>query len=271
MEQKNIENYILHREKYVNKCRNNSNFRRAVDEMDNFISDPEKYRSNAIARVIKIKSEAELQRHLGIKIELKEQSTAGNFTSESTPFSDNSKIEMLTSEKSNLIAEIVSLKSENQRTCFDLNEKKNELIKTKKENEEKVRELNEQIITLTSNLRIAEDKAVQYKKNTIKKQANDAKIIADLIREKKVLTARIKQLQSSVVLNSPNIKEKSDNEQLDSDVYEVDKVIDDKLVGKTRYYLIHWKGYSSIDDSWEKENNLFCPSILDEYRKSKTK
>ncbi|XP_031637027.1 putative oxidoreductase GLYR1 homolog, partial [Contarinia nasturtii] len=69
VEEKNIENYVTFREKFVNKCRNNSNFRRAVDEMDNFISDPQKYRSNAVARVIKIKTEKEIEQHLGIKTE----------------------------------------------------------------------------------------------------------------------------------------------------------------------------------------------------------
>lgn len=209
VEQKNIENYIQFREKYANKCRNNFSFRRAVDEMNSFIADPEKNRSNAVARVIKIKSEDEIQRHLGIKVERK-RSSAGQHQTESFTLSDKSKIEMLSIERNKLIAEIVSLKSENQKTCFELNEKKNELIKTENENKEKFREMNEQIIMLTSNLKIAVAEGIQLKKSVIEKQAIDKKVNADLIREKDILTVRIKQLQSGALLNSPSVKEKSE-------------------------------------------------------------
>lgn len=270
VEQKNIENYVLFREKYVNKCRNNSVFRRAVDEMDDFISNPEKYRSNAVARVIKIKSEDEIQRNLGIKIESKNE-TANEHQTESVTLSDMSKIKMLTNEKSNLVVEVVSLKLENQKTCFELKEKKNELIKIKMENDEKFRELNEQISTLTAKLRIAENESVQLKKSVTEKQAIDKKSIADLTREKNILTARIKQLQSGALLNSPNVQETSDNGGYDSNVFEVDKVIGDKLVDGTLIYRIRWKGYGPKDDTWEKEDNLFCPTILEEYKKSKKK
>lgn len=39
VEKKNTEDYKLHREKYVKKGRNNANFRRAVSDMDDFITD----------------------------------------------------------------------------------------------------------------------------------------------------------------------------------------------------------------------------------------
>lgn len=255
MEQKNIENYIICREKYVNKCRNNSNFRRAVDEMDDFISDPEKNRSNAVARVIKIKSEADIQRHLGIKDELKSDRDDDYQTEAPTP--------------NNLIDEIVKLKSENQHLCFELNKKSMELIKIKKENEEKVQQLNEEVDMMSSKLNVIEAEAIKFKRIVHIQQAADKKNIVDLTNEKKVLTARIKQLQSGVHLNSSIAKGKDCNDDLDPDVFEVDKVLADKLVGKTRYYLVRWKGFTSKDDTWEKSYNLYCPTILEEYNKSK--
>lgn len=267
VEQKNIENYTIFREKYVNKCRNNSNFRRAVDEMDHFISDPDKYRSNAVARVIKIKSEEEIQRNSGIKVEL-DSGSGCKHKAKSITLSDKTQIELLTNEKTNLIAEILSLKSENQQICFGLNEMKFEQVKTKNENEQKVLKLNEQVNALLSKLKIAEAEAIKLKNCSLEKRAIDKKIIADLISEKNILTARVKQLQSGVLLNKSNAMDKND---LEPNVFEVDKVIADKLVDRTRYYLIRWKGYSSEDDTWEKPENLFCPSILDEYKKSKQK
>lgn len=40
-------------------------------EIDRFISYPQKYELNAVARVIQIKTEADIKRYLGIKIERK--------------------------------------------------------------------------------------------------------------------------------------------------------------------------------------------------------
>lgn len=254
MEQKNVGNYTLYREKFVNKCRNNSNFRRAVEEMDNFISNPLKYRANAVARVIKIKTEEEIQSHLGIKVEFSDD--VGKNKNESATLTDKSKIESLMKEKSKLIAEIISLKTENQRTCFDLNERQVELVTIKTENERKIRELNERIIIISSSLKNAEAEILKLKKS-----------ISDLVSEKNIQKARIKQLLNSSASNS---SQKARQNSVDENVFEVEKVISDKLVGKTRYYLVHWKGYSSKDDTWEREENLFCPTILEEYRQSKS-
>lgn len=257
VEKKNVENYVQFREKYVNKCRNNTNFRRAVEEIDNYISDPQKYGSNAVARVIKIKTEKDIQQHLGIKIERKSVNPVKEATINAT------------AEKNNLIAEIVALKSENQMCCFQLNEKKKELIANKEEADQKFLELNNQIATLTSKLKIAEAEAFQLKKDAAEKQAIDKQNFADLVREKKILIARINQLQSSAIVNSQN--DQSDKRGSDANIFEVDKVLADKRIGRTRYFLIRWKGFSQADDTWEKEENLLDPTILKEYMQSKKK
>lgn len=31
-------------------------------------------------------------------------------------------------------------------------------------------------------------------------------------------------------------------------------------------YLIKWEGYSSDDNSWERESNLFCPELIAEFK-----
>lgn len=90
--------------------------------MDNFISDPENNRSNVVARVVKIKSEKNIQRHLGIKVELGSDITDKD-QALTTTLSEKPKIETMANEKSNLVVEILVLKSENQKTCFELNEK----------------------------------------------------------------------------------------------------------------------------------------------------
>ena len=40
--------------------------------------------------------------------------------------------------------------------------------------------------------------------------------------------------------------------------FEVDRIVGMRLArgGKKREFLVHWKGYSSFDNSWEPEENL---------------
>lgn len=96
-EQRHIENYKLFRGKFSLECQKNSNFRRAVEEMDNFILDPLKYRSNAFAHSIKIKKEDGF-------VEMKKSIQCIERKNES-----------------NLVTKIVSLKDENHRMCYELN------------------------------------------------------------------------------------------------------------------------------------------------------
>ena len=56
------------------------------------------------------------------------------------------------------------------------------------------------------------------------------------------------------------------DEETQQPEYEVDKVLDNKMVGRRRHYLIHWKGYQHSEDTWEPEENL-SPETLRQYRK----
>lgn len=47
-------------------------------------------------------------------------------------------------------------------------------------------------------------------------------------------------------------------------------ILDDKLVSE-RHYLVQWKGFDQSHDSWERESNLSCPTILKKYKQSKKK
>ena len=40
--------------------------------------------------------------------------------------------------------------------------------------------------------------------------------------------------------------------------YEVEKVLDSKRIGRNKklHYLIRWKGYSEVHDTWEPEDNV---------------
>jgi hypothetical protein len=51
-----------------------------------------------------------------------------------------------------------------------------------------------------------------------------------------------------------------------SEEYVVEKILDhNKVKGKYLYY-IQWLGYSSEENTWEPEENLFCKELLYEYK-----
>jgi len=33
----------------------------------------------------------------------------------------------------------------------------------------------------------------------------------------------------------------------------------------SREFLIHWKGFSHKDDTWEPEKNLSCPDLIEKF------
>lgn len=51
-------------------------------------------------------------------------------------------------------------------------------------------------------------------------------------------------------------------------VYEVESIISHKRVrGGNFMFKIHWKGYSSSEDTWQKREDLNCENILNQYIK----
>ncbi|KAF7273591.1 uncharacterized protein LOC143203496 [Rhynchophorus ferrugineus] len=56
-----------------------------------------------------------------------------------------------------------------------------------------------------------------------------------------------------------------------SDEYEVETILDDKLVKGIRHFLIRWKGYTEESDTWEPEHTLDCSELITEYKNKKKK
>jgi hypothetical protein len=50
------------------------------------------------------------------------------------------------------------------------------------------------------------------------------------------------------------------------DIYEVEKILDRRLVGKQEQYLVKWQGYEHTDNTWEPVKNLNCPELLRTFR-----
>jgi hypothetical protein len=49
--------------------------------------------------------------------------------------------------------------------------------------------------------------------------------------------------------------------------YEVEGILDAKWFGKGLKFLVKWKGYSDIENSWEPEKNLTnCQDLLNDFK-----
>ena len=57
---------------------------------------------------------------------------------------------------------------------------------------------------------------------------------------------------------------------LQSDEYEVEKIVDYREIKSVQQYLVKWKGYSDDENTWEPEANLNnCRNLIDEFWNSK--
>jgi hypothetical protein len=68
----------------------------------------------------------------------------------------------------------------------------------------------------------------------------------------------------------------TDNESIESEEnneeeYSVEKVLDVKVEKGQKYYLIKWEGYSSDDNSWEREEDCACKDLIEEFYRNREK
>lgn len=201
-----------------------------------------------------VKTEHEVEKSLGIKREVSDT------IPDNTPAPN---VKSWNEEKQMLIDKIVQLKSENQKCLLDLKQSEEKVecmkladqalrLKISRSDELHLNEMS----SLRSELSKANDLITESK-------ADKDRRITELIRERDLSEAKLKQLSNAIVQS----QESQESEESD-EIYEVEWILSDKFVQK-RSYLVRWKGYDSSHDSWVLESDLHCPSILKKYKQSK--
>ena len=59
--------------------------------------------------------------------------------------------------------------------------------------------------------------------------------------------------------------------ELDQDnVFEVEKIVDHKIINGRLSYFVKWKGYKDEDNTWEPEDHFLQTECIEDYWRSKT-
>lgn len=208
-----------------------------------------------IGKEIRIKTETNIAKDLVIKQEIKPKNA------EQHSYLNRNQVPMdpdSIQEKQKLIEAFVAMKSENQKLTFNLNKKSEDCIKLAAEK----LDLEQKLVTANAKITQLESDLLHFKGEYAEKMNEYKQKLSDSNQQKRKLNACYNQLQSSMS-QKDQIANKSDN------IYEVEKIIDEKKIGKAQYYRVRWEGFNEKDDTWERETNLFCPDILEEYLKTK--
>lgn len=213
---------------------------------------------------ISIKTERDIEMQLNIKTEPHRPSTR--------EVADSSH--GWQKEKEGLLYQIENLKSEYHRIVTALKESQSELTSMSHEKAKL-----EQKITVKSALFLKEKEELQVSLAQQQTKFDEHKEIAaqtieNMAKEKNILLAKIKQLQTGIahqqsIENSGKQSPSDVHSDDDMNEYEVDAIIGHKGGKNCRQYRVRWKDFGPAADTWEKASNLTCPAILNEYKKTK--
>lgn len=213
----------------------------------------QKYRSNASAKPIKnmirIKTERGIKTKSGIKVEHK-----------ITPETQNeSERDEWNREKKVFISKISALQKENHTVTLKLKKKEADCEALKLEKQQS----SQQIRSLSTEVSASQSELIELKTEFSKQKSLHAKALSDLKSENRLLQAQMKQLRTGMS------RQKSFDASRDNieNEYEVEMLVAHKQMKDGMRFRVRWLGYGEADDTWERESNLSCLKILNEYKR----
>ncbi|KAJ2593674.1 hypothetical protein EV177_008511 [Coemansia sp. RSA 1804] len=62
-------------------------------------------------------------------------------------------------------------------------------------------------------------------------------------------------------------EEQEQEKEEEEESYEVEEILDERVVYGRLYYFLKWKGYGEDQNTWEPEENLDCPELVARYKR----
>ena len=69
------------------------------------------------------------------------------------------------------------------------------------------------------------------------------------------------------LLTKTDIPETAENEPINDEEYEVERVIKKRVRPGKVEYLVKWLGYENCDNTWEPVTNLYCPKLIQKFER----
>lgn len=210
-----------------------------------------------------IKTERDIERRLQVKTEPSSSLRTTQNEFQATQFTPT----IWKKEKQMLVDKIVALKGENHQNLLSQKKKQAQYDALLLTNQKLGHTISENEAAFSMQLKELQLKLLKTENEISEIKSNSEKLISDLKREKQMLMAQVSQyktgMQQKSCFENQNSRSKVVNEE-----YEVDAILKHRETSSGREYLIHWKGYGSEEDSWEKAANLSCPKMLNKYIRS---
>lgn len=218
-----------------------------------------------IENKIEVKTERDVEKMLGIKTERRSCNESNNLPEVNRPVT--SAQQTCTQDKQAFINKIIALQTENQRIILDFQQKSAECEAMVIEKQKMAEQCSAKVFSLEAQVNTLQAELSSARSNASKQNENDKKTIAGLTCDNQTLKARIKQLQVGINHHSAfEMSNENFGNESNENVYEVEELIDHKRKKDGMYFLIRWANFTSKDDTWERESNLMCFDLLNEYK-----